>query len=59
VFEFNAYHYDSVYKPEVKVFKKNFSVAELKALKVKNPTGLVTFYKLLIRDNIYSAFRVQ
>jgi len=59
VFEFNAYHCDSAYKPEVKVFKKISSVAELRALKVKNPTGPVTLYKLLIRDNVYSAFRVH
>jgi len=52
VFEFNACHYDSAYRPEVEVFKKISSVAELKALKVKNPTGPVTLYKLLIQDNV-------
>lgn len=59
VFQFNTYHYTYAYRPRADVFRKTFSVAELKALKVKNPTGPVTLYKLLIRDYIYSVFRIR
>ena len=58
-FEFNTYHYTYAYRPKVEVFKKTFSVAELKALKVKNPTAPITLYKLLIKDYVYSAFRLR
>lgn len=58
-FEFSTYHYTYAYRPKVEVFKKTFSVAELKALKVKNPIAPVTLYKLLIKDYVYSAFRLR
>ncbi len=58
-FRFNSYHYSSAYSPKVEVFKKTFSVAELKALNVKNPTTPVTLYKLLIKDHVYPVFRLR
>ncbi|ULH14025.1 hypothetical protein MF271_00665 (plasmid) [Deinococcus sp. KNUC1210] len=58
-FQFTTYYYTYAYRPRVDVFKRVYSVAELKALKVKNVSTAVTLYKLLIGNHVYSAFRIR
>lgn len=59
VFKFNTYKYSYAYRPEAAVYKRTFSIAELKKMKIKNPTAPVTLYKLLIQDEVYAVYRIK
>ncbi|WP_133161715.1 hypothetical protein [Deinococcus koreensis] len=59
VCEFRSYHYTYAYRPEAAVFTKILTTADQKRLGVKNPTGIVTLYKLLIEDYSYDVYRLR
>ena len=59
IFQFQTYYYTYAYRPPVDVFRRTFSIADLKKLKVKNPTTAVTLYRLLIGDYVYSVTRIK
>lgn len=59
VFEFNEYHYTYSYRPSAEVYAKTFSITEQKAIGIKNPKQPVTLYKLLVKDHVYTVFRIR
>ena len=60
IFKLSGYSYSYSFRPSVAVFAKTLSPEEMARIGVKEvPTTSVTLYSLIIKDRIYTAYRVR
>jgi hypothetical protein len=59
IFNLSGYSYTYSYAPRVAIFAITYTAEQARQMGIKDATGPMTLYKLLIKEKFYRAFRLR